>query len=183
MSDELEARLQALLEASDLAAAATEAVRGYGPEVAGYLRAVLRDRGAADEVFAWVCEKLWRSLGSFRGESSLRTWLYRLAFNAARDHERAEGRRRVRRLRTSEISRVALEVLSSHAASAEAALERLRATLAPDEQTLLTLRVHARLSWREIAAIVALDEAAVRKRFERLKVKLRKRAAGEGLLR
>ena len=100
-------------------------------------------------------------------------------------------RGRTRRLRTSEVSRIAEEVLSSQPAYARSssadAIERLRASLEPEEQTLLTLRLHAGLSWKEVAAVLAspdrrLDEAAVRKRFERLKLKLREMAKAAGVL-
>ena len=183
----LEQRLAEHLEAGDLRAAATEAVRGYGPELAGYLRAVLRDSTEADEVFSGVCEKLWNGIGRFRGDSSLRTWLYRVAFNAACDFQKERARNPVRRLETSEASALAAEILSTHPAAPDDALDRLRKTLDPEEQTLLTLRLHAKLSWKEIGGVIGepgspIDEAAMRKRFERLKVKLRELARAEGLL-
>lgn len=187
----LERQLGDLLDAGDVRGAASEAVRGYGPEMAAYLRAVLRDPAEADEVFSRVCEKLWRGLGRFRRESSLRTWLYRIAWCSARDFEKEGGRGRTRRLRTSEVSLIAADVLSSQPAYARSssadAVERLRASLDPEEQTLLTLRLHAGLSWKEVAAVLSspdhgLDEAAVRKRFERLKLKLREMAKAAGLL-
>jgi RNA polymerase sigma-70 factor (ECF subfamily) len=185
----LERRLTELLTARDLRAAATEAVRGYGPELVGYLRALLRDPNQADEVFSGVCEKLWKGIGRFRGDSSLRTWVYRLALNAARDFQKQRARNRFRRLQTSEASMLAAEVLSTHrSVPADDALARLRQTLDPEEQTLLTLRLHSGLSWREIGDVIGepgrpVDEAAMRKRFERLKLKLRELARAEGLIR
>ena len=57
-------------------------------------------------------------------------------------------------------------------------------TLPPDDRTLLMLRLHQKMRWTEIVRILHSDEelepdhlkrraAAARKRFERLKVKLR----------
>ena len=103
----LERTIAEHLDAADLRAAAEEAVRGYGGEIAGYLLALLREESAADEVFARVCEKLWRGLPGFRRQSSLRTWLYRLAWNAARDYRKERELAPVRALRTGEISRLA----------------------------------------------------------------------------
>ena len=53
-----------------------------------------------------------------------------------------------------------------------------------DEQSLLTLRVDRGMSWAEIAHILdeGAGEPALRKRFERVKRKLRDLAAAEGLL-
>lgn len=76
---DLEPRLLALLDAGDLSGAATEALRGYGPQVLGYLTAVLRDEDDAHDVFSQFAEDLWRGLPGFRRESSIRTWAFRLA--------------------------------------------------------------------------------------------------------
>jgi RNA polymerase sigma-70 factor (ECF subfamily) len=183
---QLERRIAELLEAGDLRGAAEESVRGYGAEVAAYLRAVLREEAAADEVFSRVCEKLWRGLPSFRQQSSLRTWLYRLAWNAARDFQKEAARNPTRALRTTEISRIAAEIAASRPrferSSFADALAMLRESLGPQEQSLLTLRIHVGLSWKEIAEIVGTDSAALRKRFERLKAQLQQRAEAAGLL-
>jgi RNA polymerase sigma-70 factor (ECF subfamily) len=169
-----------------LRGAADESVRGYGEEIAGYLLALLLEEPAADEVFSRVCEKLWRGLPSFRRQSTLRTWLYRLAWNAARDFQKEAARNPTRALRTTEISRIAAEIASSRPqferSSFADALARLRESLGPQEQSLLTLRVHVGLSWKEIAEILGTDPAALRKRFERLKAQLRQRAEAAGLL-
>jgi len=57
----------------------------YYPKIAGYLRKLVGDLEAEDltqETFV----KINRSLGGFRGESSLSTWIYRIATNTALDH-------------------------------------------------------------------------------------------------
>src|SRR5207237_9098396 len=110
---QVERRIGERLDAGDLRGAAEESVRGYGAEVGAYLRALLREEAAAEEVFSRVCEKLWRGLPSFRRQSSLRTWLYRLAWNAARDFQKEAARNPTRALRTTEISRIAAEIAAS----------------------------------------------------------------------
>ena len=47
----------------------------------------------AEDVAQEVFVRAYRRLGSFRGESRLGTWLYRVAFNLAVDHRRRAGRR------------------------------------------------------------------------------------------
>jgi RNA polymerase sigma-70 factor (ECF subfamily) len=178
----LETRVATSLAAGDLPAAATAAVRGYGPELLSYLYLVLHDREAAHDVFAETCMDFWRSLERFRGDCSVRTWLYKLAWNAASNFRRDERRRRERRLDTTEISQLAAEV-SRSVGSKLAALDRrqkLRKRLDPEEQTLLTLRLDRALSWKEVALVLACDEVVLRKRFERLKEKLRRLVLEEG---
>ena len=188
----VEARIALGLARGRPADAAAAALRGYGPEILGYLVTILRDQHAAEDVFADFCEDLWKGLPGFRQKSSFRTWAYRIAWNAAQMFWRDPYRRRVRRLSTSEYSQVADEVrVSSLRVDPRAAadgLARLRETLKPDEQTLLILRIDKGLAWKEIAQVLAEsddappDVAALRKRFERLKDRLLRLAEKEGLL-
>jgi RNA polymerase sigma-70 factor (ECF subfamily) len=71
-----------LLDAGDPPGAATVAVRGYDPQILGYLRAVLRDEDAAAEGFSRFAEGLWKGIGGFRGDASALTWAYRVAWGA-----------------------------------------------------------------------------------------------------
>src|SRR6185503_1792953 len=98
----VEARLQELLDASAFEAAATLVIRTYGPELLGYLTAIMRNDDSGREVFAQFCENMWRALPAFRRECSVRTWCYVLAWNAGRRFDRDAFRRNVRRLETSE---------------------------------------------------------------------------------
>jgi RNA polymerase sigma-70 factor, ECF subfamily len=186
-----EDRATALLQAGDHRAAAEAIVRDYGPQILGYLVSVLRNDGDAADVFSQFTEDLWRGLPGFRGECPVRVWAYRLAWHAAARHLRDPYRARGRRLDTNELSRIAEEVRSSlllgRREARQRGIDRLRSRLAPDEQTLLVLRLDRDLSWREVATVLSedgapADEAALRKRFERLKDKLARMAREEGLL-
>ncbi len=189
--DALERDLAAALDEGRMSVAATLAIRGYGPQILGYLRSVVRDDGLADEAFSRFAEDLWKGIAGFRRESSLRTWAYRVAWNAARDLQTEAFRRRGRRLETAEISKVVQEVRSSSAAflkeDARDKLDKLRRSLSPEDQTLLILRVNRELSWKEVAQVlhtqdVPVDEPALRKRFERIKARLRRLAEEQGVL-
>ncbi len=77
MMDEREFR--SLVERGDAGQAAGEVLRRVGPKILAYQRAVLRDEDAAADAFSIFAETLWKSLPSFRWESSLRTWTFRIA--------------------------------------------------------------------------------------------------------
>ncbi len=65
----------------------------YYPKIVRYLARLvgeLEAEDAAQEVFV----KISRSLAKFRGESSLSTWVYRIATNAAMDHLRKPSSKR-----------------------------------------------------------------------------------------
>ena len=186
---ELEARVRSLAESAP-AAAATEALRGLGPQILRYLRSILRDEALAGDAFSQFAEHLWRGLPDFRGDASLRGWAYRLAHRAALDVRGEAWRRRGRRFATGEASRIADEVRTRTAVRLERrrqALERLREALTVEEQALLALRVDQELAWREIAEVLAADGARIEpatlmKRFERLRERLAKMAKEQGLV-
>lgn len=180
--------MQASLRQRDLRGAATKAIQELGPSVVRYLRNTLRDEEDARDAFSDWAESIWRGIGSFEGRSLFRTWAFRLAFNSMLSVRGRAHRRRERRFETGEASALAEEVRTT-AMSVERRrrrLDELRAELPPEEQTLLFLRVGQGLSWEDVASVLSedgpLDAATARKRFERLKEKLRKLARARGLV-
>jgi RNA polymerase sigma-70 factor (ECF subfamily) len=194
----LEQELRALLAGGQLEAAATLALRRYGPELLGFLVALLRDHDDAADVFSQLCEDAWRGLAGFQGRSSVRTWLYTLARHALHRFLRAPVRRaNVRIDDTSAISKIEQEVrvqtLSFLRSATRSRLTELREALPVEDQMLLILRVDKQLGWAELAALVhdgaplEADElkreaARLRKRFQLVKDRLREQARAEGLV-
>jgi RNA polymerase sigma-70 factor, ECF subfamily len=185
-------QVAALLAERDYRRAAETVMREYGPGIRGLLLTIFRrNPDAAEDAFSLFAENLWRHIGTFRGESSIRTWSYCVARNAAVSVTREGWRRLGRRLETIEAERLAEEVRTRSAVRLErdsTALTALRDSLDLNEQTLLTLRLDERLPWGEIAQIMSsdgepIDAVAVRKRFERLKTKLGELARRQGLIR
>jgi RNA polymerase sigma-70 factor, ECF subfamily len=179
-TEPVEEQVHRLIEAGDLSAAATEAIRSLGPSVLRYLRSLLRDEEDAADAFSHFAENLWKGLASFRGQSSLRTWAFRIAWNSALNLRNEAWRRKGRRFATGEASALAEEIRTKTAvrvARQEEKLEKLRAVLSVDDQSLLALRLDQGFSWEEIAQILSasgkpVQAAALMKRFERLKARL-----------
>jgi RNA polymerase sigma-70 factor (ECF subfamily) len=73
----------------ELTLATTLAVQTYGNELRGWFAHKVRDPALAGDLFQEFCAWLWRGLGHFRWESSLRTWLYKLAFHVLCHHARS----------------------------------------------------------------------------------------------
>lgn len=185
---DVEGKVDALIASGDLAAAASAAIQGYGPGVFRYVSTLLDGDDAHDAFSLWA-EDLWRGLPGFRRECSLRAWGYRLAWHAACRLRRDPYRARGQRLATTAASRLAASVAASNVAtgSRREGLRRVRARLSAEDQTLLSLRVDRELEWEEIVAVLssegeAVTAAALRKRFERLKERLKELAREEGLL-
>lgn len=185
----VEDTIAARIARGNVADAATIAIEVYGPSALRYLRSLLGDDDAED-AFSRFAENLWRGLPGFRGECSLRAWVFRVAWHAALRELRDPYRRRGERLPTSAASRLAASVARSSMVQGGGRLEqlrKLRSSLDPEEQTLLVLRVDRELEWNEVAAVLRKDgspvtAAALRKRFERLKGRLAVLAREHGLL-
>src|SRR5688572_23632048 len=112
----LEHQVRGYHERADWKAAATAGIKGYGPEILGYITAMSRSESDAGEVFSTFCEDLWKGLPGFRWQSSFRTWAYTLArhalFRVLRDpHRRPERNQSLSD--SPEVDRIAAEVRSS----------------------------------------------------------------------
>jgi DNA-directed RNA polymerase specialized sigma24 family protein len=80
--------------------------------IAGHLAATLRDDAAAHEVFGHFSEELWKSIATFRGASSFKTWAYKLVMHSISRYRRDGFRRRGQPLGSDELSAIAAQVRS-----------------------------------------------------------------------
>ena len=139
MSD-IEAEVRAAHESGDMERAATLAIRGYGPEVFGFLVATIGDHGRASDAFGQFSEDLWRGLPGFSWRASFRTWAYTLARNAAHRLRQQAWARKGRRLATGEVVRIEQEVrettLQHLRTTVKGQVEALRAELDPESREI-----------------------------------------------
>lgn len=183
-----EAAIRAPWEAGDFDAAMSRAVERYGDELFGFLVGLSGDRDRAGDVFSAMCERAWRALPRFRWESTVRVWMYTIARNefrraatSPRQHVPLSMARSVdeavAKVRTGTAPHLRTDVKSEFA--------RIREALDPEDHMLLGLRLDRGLPWNEIAQIMGSEggadltreAAALRKRYERLKVRLKELAA------
>jgi RNA polymerase sigma-70 factor (ECF subfamily) len=189
--ERLEEEIRERLAQGDQAGAATLAIRGYGAEIYGFLVAFHRDAQESAEVFAGFSERLWRDLGTFRGDSSFRTWAYSLARHASLNHCR-DARRRARRQQplpesaelAAAVALVRTRTVSYLRTERRTRFAALRESLPTEDQALLVLRVDRGLAWNDLARVLhdggpPLDEPALareaarlRKRFQLIKARL-----------
>jgi RNA polymerase sigma-70 factor (ECF subfamily) len=193
--DAVEAAIRAMCQTRSYAPATTATLRRYGVELLGFLRALAEDDDLAADAFGELGEDIWKGLPLFRWESSLRSWLYALARNALTQLRRDPRRRRDRNLPLSVAPEVAAVVRTVtrdiQRTEVKDEFRMLREQLDPEEHELLLLRLDRGLRWKDIARILAdpgstgdLDAraAALRKRFERARERLKKLAIERGLI-
>lgn len=71
-----------------------ELMKTHLPSVTAVARRLLQDEAAADDAAQETFLSVWRSAGTFRGESSGRAWIMRIALNKARSIWRWRSLRR-----------------------------------------------------------------------------------------
>ena len=64
-------------------------IDAYGDDILRLCLLYLGDRQLAEDAFQVTMVKAWQQLGTFRGESSAKTWLSHIAANACRDAMRS----------------------------------------------------------------------------------------------
>jgi RNA polymerase sigma-70 factor (ECF subfamily) len=107
--------------------------------------------------------RAFESLASFRGESTLRTWLFTIERRLILDRRRA-ARRAATRVAVGEADAVVgFDALDSLVADeTEARLTSALASLSPMQREVFTLRVGEGRSYKEIAEILGSTEGAAR---------------------
>ena len=142
--------------------AATLLVERHAAAVSRFV-ASIGSRAEAEEVVQDTFVRAFASIDGFRGESSLRTWLFTIARRLVLDRRRST-RRRGEQVEVQEAD-VATEYDALDGVLADETRARLRqamAALTPTQREVFVLRVSEGLSYREIAEAVDTTEGAAR---------------------
>lgn len=148
---------------------------------------LLADKSEAFDVTQEVFLTLFKQIRRFRGECSLKTWLYRVTLNQAANRNRWWRRRFRGRNRLVSITRglddeefvfepVSREpTVDQHLLSSEAreAITEALAALPFEQRAAVVFRDVEQLSYEEIAAVVGVSVGTVKSRISRGRDKLR----------
>lgn len=134
----------------------------------------LGTQAEADEATQETLLAAFDAMSTWRGEGSVRAWLFGIARHVCARRIETRQRREARlRLVHSDADAVAgadgLLAARRRAEHVRNALEQLK----PSERDAVVLRYEAELSFREVADVCGIDEAAARKRVSRALERLR----------
>ena len=142
--------------------------REHGAAIGRLCMALLGSLAEAEETTQETLIDAHRAMDGYRGEGSVRAWLFGIARRKCARKLETRGRRE-RRLRLvhdadgdAELPDQMLET-RRRAERVRAALERLK----PSERDAVVLRYQGGLPYREIGEACGIDEAAARKRVSR----------------
>ncbi len=177
----MEARAQAmsadpiadLIRAGRHRDAAALCAREHGAAVGRLCMALLGDQAEAEETVQETLIAAHDAMAGFRGDGSVRAWLYGIARRkcARKLETRVRRQRRLRLVHDAEGVSLPDEVLETQrrAERVRDALEQLK----PSERDAVVLRYQAGLGYREIGEACGIDEAAARKRVSRALARMR----------
>ncbi len=152
----------------------------YQTRLVNFAAALVGDPGGGEDVAQEAFVRAWRGLGRFRGESSFKTWLYRIATNVASTHRERRGRQPViGRSFDDEAGPVTGGEAATPEPDAETALvrretiDRALAELPEELRLALVLRDVEGLDYKEIASVTAAPIGTVESRIFRARRRMR----------
>lgn len=160
-------------------------VSKYQQQVFNIAYSMLSDYEDASDAAQEVFVKVYRSITSFKGQSSITTWLYRICANVCNDALRKRQRRGLSvSLDAQTEENGSMAELPSDAPNPEEQAElneRQRivraaiSSLSPEYRAIITYSDLQQLSYDEIAAILKCPTGTVKSRLNRARNALRKK--------
>jgi RNA polymerase sigma-70 factor, ECF subfamily len=174
---------------SNSAAEFAEVAARYRPQIFRFLLASLRDPDSAETLTQDCLLKAHRNWASFRGESSVMTWLLRIAINLQKDHWRS---RRLQFWKQTASNSVDADDAGSWLPSGESSPEqqvvakdqvrqvwKTVKNLSERQRTVFMLRHVEEMEIHEIAQTVGLSEGTVKAHLSRAMVRVRAELGGK----
>lgn len=146
-----------------------EIIDTYSKELLRYCTSILCDAEEAKDVLQFTFIKAYEKRKHFQLGTSMKSWLYRIAYTAAID----AVRRRKRRFKLLKASENIRSTTPENYISEP--LYSILLSLSVADRALLYGRVLDERSYKELSQILNASESALRKRYERLRSRLAKK--------
>jgi RNA polymerase sigma-70 factor (ECF subfamily) len=190
MGKRAEARLVKLLQERN-EAAFTEFVRQYSTTVYNLAFRMLGNSAEAEDISQEIFITVFKRIHTFRGDSSLSTWMYRVTINhcknrikyLARRHDLARLEYQDERSRRSSVDRSTAAVVHrpdelAEAREMEAIIQGTLEDLDEDHRTILVLRELQGLTYQQIGEVMQLEEGTVKSKLHRARSTFMRRIKG-----
>ncbi len=153
-----------------------EVVNEHGQGIYRWCKAYYGLGPDLDDLYQEVLINVWKALGSFRGDSKLSTWIYRITINTAITYGRKQSKNRLKESGLND------EYLTDDRSDKEEKIRKelqyqqlLKAItrLKPDQRMIIGLYLED-LSYKEIAEVIGKDTNYIGVKINRIKEKLTK---------
>ena len=129
------------------------------------------DKEARNDLFQEIVLQLWKSFNTFRGESKITTWMYRIALNTAISGLRKLGRK----IKTEELDEYHFNISENPEPNHDDELQKLQwaiRQLTEIERAMIMMALDE-VPYEEIAETIGITQNNVRVRMNRIREKLR----------
>lgn len=159
----------------------------YQNPVYNLISRIMENSADAADVLQEVFIKVFKGIKYFRGGSSLKTWIYRIAVHEASNHKRSWLRRQRREPFSLDETAPPQEPVSSNRTPYESLEQterqkmvgRALASLAQPYREVVVLREIEGFTYEEIAEVLEISEGTVKSRLMRGRDLLRRKLAGQ----
>ena len=143
-----------------------ELVESYKKPLYFFLLKILKDPDVTHDIFQDVFVKVFRNIHTFKGQSTLKTWIFQIASNTALNHLKKVQREQAATIydyqKDIESSEDESELFKVHLGTA---IEKALNFLTPTQQIIFKLRRLNGMSTRETSEHLSCSEANVKKQF------------------
>lgn len=152
-----------------------ELVKAYSERLYWHVRTMVGSHEDADDLMQDIFAKAWTALPTFRGDSRLLTWLWRIANNEAINFCK---RARLRNVQSVEDLPPATRKLPSadpyfNGDKAQELLCRAVATLPPRQRSIFSMRWYDEMSYEDISRITRVSVGALKASYHLAKKRVR----------
>jgi RNA polymerase sigma-70 factor (ECF subfamily) len=160
------------------AAAFHALVDGYADRLHGLAYSLLGNAADADDAVQETLAGVYRSIGSFRQDAALWTWLVQILVRQAARIQRSSWRRKVIKLPADALEGAAGSHPSpQRGVDARIDLQTAMEKLAPENRQILVLRELEQMSSQQIAVVLGVPIGTVESRLYRARLELRQKLA------
>jgi len=160
-------------------------MRQYGEKILQLVYLIVKDRSMAEDITQEVFLKAFRSLHTFRADSNMKTWLYRIAINESKKYLRSWSFRRIfSTFQKEELperqddEQVEQTVIGNW--TKEQIAERIM-DMSPQYRQVIVLHYYEDLRIKEIAQVMDVSEQVVRAKLSRARKQFKSLLEKEGL--
>ena len=164
-----------LYKAGQREKAFSEIVESYSERLYWHVRRFLCSHEDTDDLLQEIFVKVWSSLSSFRGESQLYTWIYRIATNESLNFLQKQKIRAALRFEdiTSKLDDKIDEDTGVDGNEAQKALMKAVSRLPSKQKTVFIMRWFDDLSYEDISEILGTSVGALKASYHFAQEKIR----------
>lgn len=151
-----------------------ELVRRYQRPIYFVAMRYLKNEADAADITQKTFVRAFKAIGSFKGNSAFRTWLYRIAINLSLNHIRDNKRERATDISDDALAQSAVGMKRIVEDERSMALREAIDELPPKQRLVLELRIYDELPFKEVAELANCTENAAKVNFHHAVKRLKK---------